>query len=73
MILRKCDKLYEDYSMASSIDSRPYGIATIIWDGSTWEWKEIQPILCEQCAALMELHDLMIADPEIEVYFYDSY
>lgn len=43
------------------------------WDGSTWEWKEIQPILCEQCAALMELHDLMIADPEIEVYFYDSY
>lgn len=41
--------------------------------GSIWEWEVIQPILCKQCAALMELHDLMIADPEIEVYFYDSY
>lgn len=46
------------------------------WDdgmGSIWSWEEIQPHLCEQCAALMELHDLMMSDPDIEVYFYDSY
>lgn len=43
------------------------------WDGSIWSWEEIQPILCGQCAALMELRELMVADPEIEVYFYDSY
>lgn len=46
------------------------------WDddiGSIWSWEEFQPRLCEQCAALMELRELMCADPEIEVYFYDSY
>lgn len=43
------------------------------WNGSIWAWEEIQPHLCEQCATLMELYDLMVADPEIKVYFYDSY
>lgn len=48
MILRKCDKLYEDYSMASSIDSRPYGIATIIWDNYTTVHDTYD--LCTECA-----------------------
>lgn len=43
------------------------------WEGSIWTWAEIQPRLVEQCQSLSELIDLMEEDPEIEVYFYDSY
>lgn len=41
--------------------------------GSIWEWEVIHPLLCKQTAALMELRELMVEDPEIEIYYYESY
>lgn len=43
------------------------------WGSSIWTFEEQQPHLCAQTAALMELIEIMEQDPEISVYFYDSY
>lgn len=43
------------------------------WGSSIWEFEEQQPFLCQQVADLMDLLSLMEEEPEIEVYFYDSY
>lgn len=38
-----------------------------------WEWDVYKDVLCKDCQALSELYQLMQDNPEIEIYFCDSY
>lgn len=40
---------------------------------SIWEWDEFKDNLRQQILNLTWLYDYMLANPECEVYFYDSY
>lgn len=40
---------------------------------SIWEWDEFKDTLRQQILNLTWLYDHMLANPECEVYFYDSY
>lgn len=83
-IFDRLDKVYDnDYSELLDVNDIGAIIEVLAsfnneedWEdspGSIWTWDEIRPRLVEQCAALSELMDLMRDDPEIKVYFYDSY
>lgn len=43
------------------------------WEESIWEWEEICDTIQYQISHLQLLYDLMLAYPDLEVYFYDSY
>ena len=40
---------------------------------SIWEWEEFKDTLRQQILNLTWLYDYMLANPDVEVYFYDSY
>lgn len=40
---------------------------------SIWEWDEFKDNLRQQILNLTWLYDYMLANPDVEVYFYDSY